>query len=473
MSTPQPLRNVPLAESNRILAKVRERDPDHIYAAVSGGEDSVTAFHVARQSDEIQLDGVVHVDTGISINASTEYVREVCDQYDVDLTVLDDSNSRFQKERYGTLVRQFGFPGATPIAHNQMFQNLKEKPISSRFVSSLDGDIVLISGVRKHESQRRFEHLRGSDGMEEQGSILWASPLLSWTDQNVDDYLEFFDVERPGVEAKLCISGECLCGCFSDRRDFPLIETFYPQVAMQIKQLEWDVLERAARGEVKKDYCLWAHGSLDDGQFEAKTDPEQTSLMCTDCEDRCPAEPYERDNNPLTPAEEYLNSEGLTGFWNHPFYCAICDRVVEDPRVHRTEVHPFDADGGLEARWDMRRILPGQSEEAGEIVTEVNGWNIVPGQLTRDADKAEQRKHVYYFEDIALSHCDSHEHTWQPYNGGPVQQCTDCYAYNLTEYDPADPGPPVTSPADAQPETLTPEEEEAHRIHKTLDSLIA
>jgi hypothetical protein len=162
-----------------------------------------------------------------------------------------------------------------------------------------------------------------------------------------------------------------------------------------------------------------------------------------------------------------MQKHDLSEYHQWPFYCAICDLVVDDPYTHRMETHPHDENEGLAGEWDMRRVELGASHECGRVITEPNGWNLDVSQLTRDESKAARSKHRYYYANVALSHCDRHDHDWSLYNGGPVEQCTDCYAFDLTDYDPANPGPPTVEP-DRDSTALTPDEEEASKINKQL-----
>lgn len=465
------IKDVPVDSGRAVLETlVDTHDPDHVYAAVSGGHDSMTALHFAAHCDAISLDGVLHLDTGVGIAKTREFVEEQCEQLGLDLVVLGNQNARFGHERYEHLVKMNGFPGANPIAHSQIWKNLKEK-LTSRFRRSLDGSLALISGVRKFESQNRYERLSNS-GVQKVSNIVWASPLVEFTDNDLKTYRDYHGLDENPVAALLCSSGECLCGSFADRQNLPLIEKYFPAVAKQIYQLEWEVLDRVARGEIKEEYALWAHGSVDAGEYRARTDTNQTGLMCSDCDERCPADGYQRTGNPLSPAEDYLRSNDLSYHWSWPFYCAPCDLVVTDPYTHRQEVHPFDAETGLAAAWDMRQVDVGASHQAGIVLTEPNGWNLHANQLTTDQSKADRSKTVYYYEDVALSHCSNHEHTWEIYNGGPVRQCTDCFAFNLSKYDAVDPGPPVVEPADPSAHQLSPDEKEAAQINHQLTNFL-
>lgn len=248
---------VPTESGHEVLRKLRkQRDPDHVYVACSGGEDSMAALHFAHQSPEIEISGVCHIDTGFGIPQSTEYVQQMCDQWGIECILIGNQNCRFSHERYEQLVLLYGFPGATPTAHGGVRRNLKDKPFN-RFERNLDGDVALISGVRRHESERRYQKLN-REGIQRVNGILWASPLVNFTDSDVAAYHSHHKIPANPVAELLCSSGECMCGSFGDRENLPLIEEYFPNFAQRIYDLEWEVLERCARGEIKKEYALWA-----------------------------------------------------------------------------------------------------------------------------------------------------------------------------------------------------------------------
>jgi 3'-phosphoadenosine 5'-phosphosulfate sulfotransferase (PAPS reductase)/FAD synthetase len=437
----------PTERGNRVLRDLRENhDPDHVVVALSGGHDSSTALRFALESPEITVDEAVHMDTGIGLSMTKEYVKDVCDQWDVDLTILGDHNARYPHESYRFLVRTFGFPGSHPDAHSGMWKNLKNK-LRTRYESTLGGDVAFISGVRKHESTVRYEEIPDS-GIGEVGGTIWASPLIDFTDADLQDYREEHSIPRNEAYSILHASGECLCGSFEDRHNLPFIRTVEPETAQQIDRLEFEAVELAARGEIDVKYALWANGSLSAGEYEARTEEKQVGLTCGNCEQKCPSEPYDRTGEALSPAEKFLNENSLHDYWNRKFYCAPCDEVVDDPFGHRKEVHPFDEDEGLAGEWDMRMIDYGASADVGYPITEPNGWNLHINQLITDKGEAAIRKHRYYYDDYALKLCHrqqytDNEHEWETYNGGPTLICQNCGAFNLRDFDIENPGPPV------------------------------
>jgi len=450
-----------------------ERDPNHIYAAVSGGDDSIVALYFAYHSPHIELDGIVHIETGIGVPETKEYVEKTADKLGLDFYAVGEGNARYPHESYDFLVMKFGFPGANPIAHSQIQSNLKDKPFN-RFESTLDGDVALISGVRKLESDRRYDKLTdlAENGFKEVKNILWTSPIVEFSDADLRQYKDEHDIEENLVSATLNSSGECLC-TYEDRHRLTDLQTFYPHVAQRIFRLEFEVLEQVARGEVPEEYALWCHGSLDQGEYDARTDNDQGVLTCADCEDRCGTSQYEMGSgDPLSPAEAFLRDNDLSDFWNWPFYCVACDRVIQSPYDHRQDVHDWDAERGLEGYWDVRMVDLGASQETGRIITEPNGYDMHINHLIPSRGKAASSKHYGYYEDYAVRHCTDHDHDWHEHNGGPVKQCSGCFAFDLTGYDPDDPGPPILKPHDTDPNSLTPSEKEAAEIHQTLDSFM-
>lgn len=460
----------PLVEGERILGELAARDPEHIFAAVSGGDDSTVALYFAAQSPHIDLDGILTIDTGIGVRETIDYVGEQADRLNLPHYVIGDYESRFEHERYEWLVKRFGFPGANPIAHSGMQKNLKSKPFNL-FVNSFDGDVALISGVRKLESNRRYRKLTqlATNGILELDNILWASPIVEFSDEDLTTYKDHNDIPENMVSALLNSSGECLCA-FEDRQQITTLKEFYPDVANKIYQLEWDVLEQVCRGEIPQEYALWAHGSLDPGEYEARTNEAQDSLLCADCENACGEPGYSIESGPaLTPAEQWMSNNDLDELWQWPFYCAPCDEVITDPVTHRKDVHPFDETTGLEGYWDLRLIDLGASYGIDALVTEPNGYNLHINDLVPEVSQAVGRKHKEYYENFALWHCDDHDHDWELYNGGPVRQCTECFCFDISDYDPANPGPPILEPQQREKTARTPSEQKIREVHRTLD----
>lgn len=299
----------PTTVSQAVLEAGVADHPDRVYALVSGGHDSLTAMHVAYASDVIDLDGIVHINTGIGIPETRAFVRRRAAALDLDYLEIGaverpataDSRPaprtyRHQTDEYAAFVKRYGFPGR----HDWMYRNLKEKPLQWFLSDRDDLQVALISGVRKAESERRMETVDDT-GIQRKLGATWISPLVEFTGTDVRRYRRRHDLPMNPVVEVLEMSGECLCGAVGAERDeLSLIRTFYPDTFRYLQTLEYDVISRVQRGEIKKDYALWGHGGHDDRELEARMSDSQMT-MCADCERRESCDAWtERDTDPVT-----------------------------------------------------------------------------------------------------------------------------------------------------------------------------
>ncbi|RXK47821.1 phosphoadenosine phosphosulfate reductase domain-containing protein [Halorientalis pallida] len=259
-----------------VFGAATDRSFERVFALVSGGSDSTTAAHIARASEQIDVDGIVYLDTGIGIPQSRQWVREWADKMRLTCHIVG-SQYRLEKEEYHNLVYNFGMPG--PAVHNQMFRNLKQKPLQ-RFLSDVvDGEPLLISGVREHESQRRMENIDGK-GIQEDDLGIWVSPIVSFTDAEVAEYQDEHEIPTNPVNEKLHVSVDCLCGAFArSREELREIKLFFPEVFRYFEWLESHTVEAARRGRFTKEYALWGHGNAGTAGYEAPLDDEQTGIQ--------------------------------------------------------------------------------------------------------------------------------------------------------------------------------------------------
>src|SRR5574343_686566 len=212
-----------------------------IVGMYSGGNDSSTFMHVLKES----LTHAAHMNTGIGIRETREFVRSVCSQYGLPLLEVQPKEGR----AYEDLVRTWGFPG--PSAHGFMYRYLKERGfgvVRKNFVTKPRHErVVFVSGVRVFESDRR---MRNTEERRRDGSIQWCSAVMYWTNDHMREYRERFDVPRNPVSDHMHMSGECLCGSYAKPGEIHEIEFFYPEAAAEIHRLE--SVARSA-----KKHCLW------------------------------------------------------------------------------------------------------------------------------------------------------------------------------------------------------------------------
>lgn len=241
------------------------------YALFSGGHDSLVSTDKSMTAG--YTDTVLHIDTGIGIPKTREYVERVCEAQEWPLEVV---SSDFE---YEEIIREYGFPG--PGVHIIMYSKLKERALR-KVARRHDEKPHFYTGVRKAESERRFRNL--NDSVSEASQWVWHAPILHHAQSDVDDWIDAHNLPRSPVKETFHHSGECLCGAFGNRaEELVLLEAHYPETAERIKELESEL-----RGERGADdpRAYWAHGGMSDTDLRAllaEYDDNQM-LLCASCE---------------------------------------------------------------------------------------------------------------------------------------------------------------------------------------------
>jgi len=235
------------------------------YALFSGGHDSLVSTHMSMEQGLTER--VLHIDTGIGIPETQEFVKSTCEKHGWDLDIV---SSDFD---YRDIVLENGFPG--PGVHIIMYSKLKERALR-KIARRHDGKPHFWTGVRSDESERRFRNVEQE--VQEDSQWIWHSPIRKMSERDVHTYIEDAGLEKNPVKTLYHHSGECLCGAFGNRpEELLLLEAHYPKTADRIKSLEKEVQQR--HGYEKK--CYWAHGDADDKLIAAEH-PDQMPL-CSSC----------------------------------------------------------------------------------------------------------------------------------------------------------------------------------------------
>jgi 3'-phosphoadenosine 5'-phosphosulfate sulfotransferase (PAPS reductase)/FAD synthetase len=264
------------------------------YWLSSGGNDSAIVGHLLRG----RYDAVLHVNTGTGIPETTEYVRDVAAAWGDALHVLHPKNS-YADLVLGKVIASTGpnagkravwkgFPG--PAGHKVMYRHLKDEPLM-RFRKSVVGDqgrtrkVIYLGGMRWAETDRRF---RNAEAIDQDGAIVWTSPLVHWTDAHMREYRARHRCQQDHehAEHRLCfdgalplnevtehihMSGECLCGAYAKPGELEEIEFFYPETAAKLRALE----EQVRAADIPA--CRW--GQKPPGE----TNASPVGRLCSSC----------------------------------------------------------------------------------------------------------------------------------------------------------------------------------------------
>lgn len=221
-----------------IESAVAEHQPAAVFAMFSGGHDSVCSTHVAAQHPSFT--GVLHINTGIGIDATRDYVRQTCRDFGWPLTERYPPDGLYERR-----CLKHGMPGG-PIQHGIMYQLLKDDQIRAhvREYKRFKGDRVgLVTGARTHESERRMRiH---PEPVRRERAQLWINPILDWTATDVNRYMAEHGIPRNPVVDKLHRSGECLCGALARPEELDEVGFWFPDVAKRLRDLEHACYQRA------------------------------------------------------------------------------------------------------------------------------------------------------------------------------------------------------------------------------------
>lgn len=237
------------------------------FGLFSGGHDSLTSTALATEMPGFVA--AVHINTGIGIEQTREFVRETCRMQGWPLIELHAERT------YEDLVlTRGGFPSG-PKSHNSMYWYLKQKQLN-RLVrehkQGARGRVVLVTGIRKQESTRR---MGASISVPERrdGAKIWLNPILEWSAHQCLDFMAERGLAHNPVVDLLHRSGECLCGALAHRDEIREIDLWFPAAGARIHALEAKARERGLRGQ------RWAAPSSRRALRQTKA-----LVMCNSCQ---------------------------------------------------------------------------------------------------------------------------------------------------------------------------------------------
>lgn len=251
-----------LYDARRIIneAVLEHGQPVRTFLLLSGGNDSMVLFDTLKDV----ADDIVHINTGVGIPETNQFVRDVVA---ADGRGLVEMHPPIPYEEL-VLGRWDGFPGGG--GHLFAYTMLKERCIEQllRDHRTKRGQrFMLLTGVRNAESWRRMG--RGEDHRRNGGQV-WVNPLNNWSNDLMREYRETRNLPVNEVTKHLHMSGECLCGAFAKPGELDEIAFFYPEFAAWIRGIE----EQAKMLGIKR--CKW-------GEKPPKKGASAPGPMCHQC----------------------------------------------------------------------------------------------------------------------------------------------------------------------------------------------
>lgn len=256
--------------AERMDRVIKEVQPTHIVATVSGGRDSAAEVELAREMG-IKIDLILHCRTGTGIRQTTEHVVDHYGNLGPDFVMADAGTA------YEEYVMRKGFFGIGRTAHNFSYRVLKATPMRKAISRAIRNGkrgvrVLLLNGARASESENRQQNLPETRRDPACPGNMWVNLIHDWTAGDRDRYLRLRDTPINPVAVQLCRSGECMCGTMQGAQTRAEAAAMYPDWGGWLNDLE-----RRARAKHG-----WGWGE----PMPAPVDPRQIDMfqpMCAGC----------------------------------------------------------------------------------------------------------------------------------------------------------------------------------------------
>lgn len=280
------------SRSHALLTECVERyQPVAVVGLFSGGHDSLTATHIASQHPAFSL--AAHINTGIGVKQTREFVRWTCEQEGWLLAEYHAEHDAGQS--YRDLVLEYGFPG--PPHHYKMYNRLKERCLRVLKREAKRGHprrakVLLVSGCRSQESDRRMGNV---EPHEWEGGFAWAAIIHDWSKDDCNRYIDALGLRRNPVVDLIHKSGECLCGAYAQPPaspytgergpEFKELALWFPETAAEIEALEAEVRAAGFPWNWDERRPKWFDDQARGQEFMFDMEGERPAMpLCRSCE---------------------------------------------------------------------------------------------------------------------------------------------------------------------------------------------
>lgn len=235
----------------KTIEKIREYSNkfNNVFINFSGGRYSLTVLHLAlRALGEVKA---IYVDTTISLPECNEYVKELCDEWGVDLTILERKDTDFWR-----LVRKKGFP-----FFNMRWCMEKFKFVPLRLFNKVKKlDCLHVTGTNKKESTMRNKiyDIRGIYHFNYNIGSYVLHPILNWSKDMIKEYIEKNDLPINPCYKIYGENGNCYYCPYIKRREYYLkLSRLHPDLFQNIVRAELAMRNKGSAIYLKRGKQLY------------------------------------------------------------------------------------------------------------------------------------------------------------------------------------------------------------------------
>ena len=244
-----------------IIKKIDGLVPNHQkIVALSGGKDSSCVLHKLYEKN--MVDRAFFIRTNIGVQETEDFVIELCESYKIPLDIREPAPFAYI---YPAVCLEIGFPVLE--LHAMIMRLLKYQAII-KYVTEpqfKQKPCVLMSGVRKYESERRKFNYDQPINLDT-NKIWFACPVFYETTPDIYRYFIENNLKKSTVYEWANTSLECACGSFAQPEHLELIKKHAPKLYDYIMWIK-DGIERFGSDHAKQ----WS----DWGDLKPRDDAQQ------------------------------------------------------------------------------------------------------------------------------------------------------------------------------------------------------
>lgn len=250
--------------------KRKEDEKPTFWVASSGGNDSMV---VADIMDKMGLlEGIFHIQIYGGIKSTFDFLEKTC----------KEKGWRFEprspKPKYimVSLILETGFPS---YFLHPMYMSYLKKETTERFINEKENkksNIVIVTGIRKFESERRFGNFEFPIQLAEQ-NVKYVCPIFYWQDVEKYQYSVFNKIKIAPAKEMLGHSGECPCASFAHSHEAIEWQKLDAHSAHYIKWIEYGVKHFGT--VTAKKYSKWGGQGMTETESQTYLDSNFTEAQ--------------------------------------------------------------------------------------------------------------------------------------------------------------------------------------------------
>ena len=247
-----------------------KRKPDKkptFWVSSSGGNDSMVTADILDKMG--LLEGVYHIHIPGGIKSTFEFLENTCKEKGWRF----EYRMPYPKYLMVALMLETGCPSY--FLHPMYMGFLKQKT-TERFVHEKEfreSNIVLVTGIRKFESEKRFGTFKYPI-QEAEKHVQYVCPIFYWKDTEKYEYTLKNDIKAAPAKKMLGHSGECPCGSFAHNHEAIEWQKLDGMSAHYIKWIEYGI--RHFGTKTAKKYSKWGGQGMTETEAQTFLDSNFT-----------------------------------------------------------------------------------------------------------------------------------------------------------------------------------------------------